>query len=279
MLNVKQICELTGRKRSTVYSWLKQGLQPTSEAVVSEWAKQKDLAKVTEAGTPAHAKSGPLDDFHINALPDVGSEGAPQALARLQRFEKLMAQRLEAALLTDDELKIKRARENHVSVSAALMKYETLVAAHQREIGSLMSRREAHEIVKTVCSCIRRGVARFAGSSGSVEAIMACSDRSEASGLAVSGVTSGIASHLRDSLETNFPCPPDFTLLILQELHLPNVPYHDPANPDWAILHYSNEGGFIKNQNGKETIMPATQEEIERVCDHAVKTFIKETPE
>jgi hypothetical protein len=44
MLSVKQICEITGRKKSAVYGWLRQGLVASDEKTVIAWADQLDMS-------------------------------------------------------------------------------------------------------------------------------------------------------------------------------------------------------------------------------------------
>src|SRR5260221_2398598 len=106
MLSVKQICDLTGRKKSTVYNWLKDGLVPADEKTVLDWkgfkeAEAKGAARNT-AETP-QAAAGTSDAFDPANLPPAGDPGAPHCLKRLQDKEVRDYQPVEAAQLSRDK--------------------------------------------------------------------------------------------------------------------------------------------------------------------------------
>jgi hypothetical protein len=279
-LTAKQIQKLTACSKATSYRWLSDTkFDPSNEETVLAYARQKELDKTT--GPDIGATD--LANFDPKKLPDVGDkEGAAAALKRLQTFEKQSAQQLQAANDSGDAVQIKRATQAYATITSVLMKYETLVSAHQRDIGSLISRQEALEFVKNFCTGIRLGMNKFAGSDH-IEQIRMADDNRAGKAVAISGMISGVSGAFKNSMSSSAAVPPDFALLAIQELRLSCDSVTDPQNPGWHILHYSDNThghtGWVKVERGidKETVLPATQEEIARALENAVASLPDET--
>ncbi len=278
MLSVKQICELTGRKKSTVYNWLKEGLAPTDEKTVLDWKGFKEIeakGAARDASETLQAGAGTSDAFDPANLPPAGDPGAPHCLKRLQEKEVRDYQRVQAAELAGDHRAIRIASQIYDRTAATLLKYEKEVEQHLRALGSLISRSESLEFIKNVCTWIRLGMVQFAGSDH-IEQIRACGDNRAGKQIALSGMISGVSGAFRNSLQSVSAVPPDFALLAIQELRLPGDTVTDPQQPGWHIMHQSDTArgpsGWVKVECGtdKQTVLPATPDEIVRAFDNAV---------
>ena len=277
-MSISEAAKQIQRSTKTIRRWVAEGLDlnaPDVEEQLKAWAEKKALAA---KGAARIFSAGPGEEIDIANLPDVSDEGASFALKRLQRFERLTAQRLQEALASGDKVAEKAARENYVSISAVLIKYELLVKAHDRQTGSLISRQESLEFVKNCCTWIRLGITRFEGSSHISQMREAPSDR-HAKAIANAGILSGIAGAFKTSLGSNSAVPPDYALLAIQNLRLPGDTVTDPQTPGWNILHHSSDvhgaSGWVKAEIGpdKETVLPASSEEIARAYENAVKNL------
>lgn len=277
-MSISEAAKKINRSTKTIRRWIDEGLDLNASDVQEQlkaWAERKALSA---KGAARIISAGAGEEIDLANLPEVGTEGAASALKRLQRFEKLLAQRLEQALVSGDKSSEKTARENYVSISAVLIKYELLVKSHERETGSLISRQESLEFVKNCCTWIRLGMLRFAGSSH-IEQIRASNSDREAKAIAIAGMLSGVSGAFKTSLESLAAVPPDFALLAIQELRLPGDTVSDAQTPGWHILHHSNSrngpSGWVKVECGpdKETVLPASQQEIARAYKNAVNNL------
>jgi hypothetical protein len=88
-------------------------------------------------------------------LVDPSSEGAAAALKRLQEFEKNSSIRLNAAIAEGDQVVISSATKDHVSIAGALIKFENLGAAEQRESGALLPKGDMENAIVAISEWIR----------------------------------------------------------------------------------------------------------------------------
>ena len=181
MLTVKEICQLTGKSKSTVYRWLAEGLQPVDEKAVLAWKEQKETeARGAAKDTSESLQNAPgkADTFDPAHLPPPGQPGAGACLKRLQENEVAMAQLLEAAKATGDEIKIRRALTNHKIAAELMHRYEKSVSQFERDTQSLIPRVDAESAVRMSAVWLRLTV--MAWLSSHLPTILAMSDNPRA---------------------------------------------------------------------------------------------------
>ena len=214
-MTIKEAAALVGKSVKTLYKYKSEGCNIEDEKELKAWAEKKALtargkSKVIVGITPG-------DQIDIKNLPEVGSEGAPQALKRLQRFERLTAQRFELALAGKDALAIKTAREDHTAVAATLMKYEKEIEQHLRDSGELISRRDMLNGIAAAANWMRLGFVQWI--SASLPDILALADNPRAAKAKIIETFPGsLVAAIRQ--ESRLPVPRDVEALIAQEFRL-----------------------------------------------------------
>lgn len=112
------------------------------------------------------AENAPVkaEAFDPADLPPPGQPGAAQCLRRLQENEVAMAQLLEAAKATGDEIRIRRALTNHKIAAELMHRYEKSVSQFERDTQSLIPRIEAENAIRMSAVWLRLSVAAWISS-------------------------------------------------------------------------------------------------------------------
>ena len=240
MLSVKTICDITGRKKSTVYNWLKEGLVPTDEKTILEWKEQKEAearGAAKDASESLRSATGTADTFDPANSPPAGDPGAPHCLKRLQELEVELHRRLQAAMQSGDDRKVRIAQQTYDRTASTLLKYEKEIDQYLRDTGELISRREMLNGIAAAANWMRLGFVQWV--SACLPDILALSDNPRAAKAKIIETFPGsLVAAIRQSQDSQLPVPKDIEKLVAQEFRLQEL-----MEPD---IVYRSDLGWCK---------------------------------
>jgi len=165
---IRGVADKYGRSTRTVRRWEAAGLDLTDSEAVAKYAADQDIKSKgasrnrAMAGRGARSAATALDAV-IKEAEDIDptSEGAPAALARISRIERLLNARLERAIASDDALAISAARQDVAPITALLVRLDREISQARRESGDLIPRADAEASIRYAIMLLRLAVKRW----------------------------------------------------------------------------------------------------------------------
>jgi hypothetical protein len=125
---------------------------------------------------------------------------------------------LNAAIAEADPVFISSATKDHVAIAGALIKFENLVAAEQRESGALLPKAEVENAIFAISDWIRLSFQAWLSSE--TPSLVAIKDPREFVGATRAGFALAVKSGFEDSLKSRNPIPEWIVAILRRQLRL-----------------------------------------------------------
>jgi len=165
---IREVASKYGRSSRTVSRWKAAGVDLTDAEAVAKHASDQDIKSKGASRYRAMASRGVRNESaalesvikEAEAI-DPTSEGAPAALARISRIERLLNARLERAIASDDALAISAARQDVAPITALLVRLDREISQARRESGDLIPRADAEAAIRFAIMLLRLAIKRW----------------------------------------------------------------------------------------------------------------------
>lgn len=222
-MTIAEIASQYSKSERTVRRWQAAGLDFNDSEAVAKYANDKDARskgasrnRILDVRTKANSAKTPAVAAVIVEAEEVdpSSEGAPAALARIGRIERLLNERLERAIASGDDAAISIARQDVAPIAALLVRLDKEISQARRDSGELIHKSEAMLAYRAAITWIRHAVMKFL--SQDCPKLCAIQTPEEMEQAVLSGISNGIAAHWNLSLGTPVPLP-DWAFQICME--------------------------------------------------------------
>jgi hypothetical protein len=226
---VESVANRTGKSKSTVWRWLKQGCDLSRRARINQFLQgnkrrqNPDTIRQPKNGKPPAEKDSepepPEPDLNQIELGPVGKLGAAAALARLEEVEERAHSRLQRAIEHGNLFEIRGCQEFYLRSSEVLRRLDLAVEVARRSGDEQVPKFLVEQISTQISGWLRAAFEQFLSSESL--GLMAIADLGEFKFLAIEQFRGILHATVKVSLRTNPPIPPWAAAKVVEAWNVP----------------------------------------------------------